>query len=110
MKLTSPLVFALLVLFTSLCSQTVAQDGKSCEAQATVETENPTGSQGYGKASVKLQNGQSPYRVIFYDSLTGRQLQKDLSKSSIENLKKGSYYCIVADSRGCIKKIEFQIQ
>lgn len=110
MKLISPLVFALFVFFSSLCSLVVAQDGKNCEVQATVETENPTTSQDYGKASVKLQNGQSPYRVIFYDGTTGRQLQKDLSKSSIENLKKGSYYCIVADTRGCIKKIEFQIQ
>ena len=110
MRTTSSLLFAWLVFFVLLSSHAVAQDGKGCEVQATVETENTFNNQDHGRATVKLKNGQAPNHVIFYDGLTGRQLQKDLTKSSIENLKKGSYYCIVADKKGCLKKIEFQIQ
>lgn len=109
MRTSSPLVIALTVFFASLGGQLMAQDGRSCEVRATIDIENSS-NQNYGKASVSIQDGQSPYKYIFYDSVTGKQLQKDLSKNSIENLKKGTYYCIVADNKGCIKKIEFQIQ
>jgi hypothetical protein len=88
-----------------------AQDGRDCAVNATVRTENISSRDGIiGKATVQVQDGKAPFTYIFYDNNTGKQLQKDFSKSSIENLKSGSYYCIVADSRGCIKKIQFQIQ
>lgn len=109
MRTTSPLVIVLTIFFAFLGSVVIAQDGRSCEVTATLDIQNSSG-QNYGKASVNVQHGQSPYKYIFYDNNTGKQLQKDLSKNSIDNLKKGAYYCIVADNRGCIKKIQFQIQ
>lgn len=110
MRTTSPLVIVLTVFFACLGSVVIAQDGKSCEVRAAVDIQNSSSDQNDGKASVNVQDGQPPYKYIFYDGHTGKQLQKDLSKNSIKNLQKGPYYCVVADNRGCIKKIQFQIQ
>ena len=106
MRLFYPLLFSM-VFFLCICNQVQGQDGKPCEVGARVDVETVST---LGKATVTVFDGVAPYRYIFHESTTGKQLQKDFSKPTIENLKAGSYFCIVADNRGCIKRIQFQIQ
>ena len=98
------------VIIMGMETVVLAQDGRSCEVKAIVETVNSSTTGANGMATVRITEGQAPYKYIFYDNATGKQLQKDLSRHSINNLTKGEYYCIVADNKGCIKKIQFQIQ
>jgi len=109
MKTINPLVVAMIVFFCGQSSAIIAQDGKSCEVQATIDIDNSSDLQSDKKATIRVLDGQTPFKYLFYDGSTGRLLQKDFSRNSID-LKKGSYYCVVADNRGCIKKIQFQIQ
>jgi hypothetical protein len=87
-----------------------AQPLVKCELKITTEITNTSASLNNGKIIVKPLDGASPYKYVFYEDQTGRQMQKDLSKESAIDLKKGKYHCLVIDNNGCTKQVEFTIQ
>jgi hypothetical protein len=91
-------------------SSTVAQDRNKCELRAEINVESSLPSPQKNKVTVKLEDGIAPIKYIFYEEFSGRLLQKDFSKNSVDDLEKGSYYCLIIDDNGCTKKIQFQIQ
>lgn len=68
------------------------------------------GSPNRDKAVVVLNDGVGPIKYLFFEEPSGKLIQKDFSKNTVENLVKGTYYCIVVDDRGCLKRVQFQIQ
>lgn len=106
---TTNLLLVIVILFLSSHFNLVIAQARNCEVKATIEIESGA-IQSEGKAVVKILDGTAPFKYVFYEEFTGKLLQKDFIKNSVDNLKKGSYYCIVIDNRRCTKKIQFQIQ
>jgi hypothetical protein len=114
MNLFQILCFSLLVVLATFSSeatwsQSVDPQNK-CDLKIELETKDSTPGKADGEVAISSIGGVSPYKYLFYEVNTGRQLQKDLSRSSVDGLKKGTYSCLVIDNNGCNKKVEFTIQ
>ena len=110
MRILNPLLVTGIVLVASQLTVVFGQAVNNCEVRATVEVDESQAIHNDAKAVIKVQEGTAPFKYIFYEELTGKLLQKNFEKGRVDNLKKGTYYCIVIDNKGCSKKIQFQIQ
>ena len=97
----------LLVGSIGLC---YAQEPNTCEVKARAEVESSATATGTGSVAVITEEAAQPVKYVFYEADTGKLVSNDFNKSKVVDLRKGSYYCIVIDNRGCTKKIQFQIQ
>jgi hypothetical protein len=107
-------VLATILLALSLANFAEAQTKvrKKCETKLKVEIQKQDASEGKedGKIILKPMSGTAPYKYIFYEYQTGFPLQEDIKKESVEDLRRGEYRCLVIDSNGCNKQVEFTIQ
>lgn len=105
--------YGFLILFSwslMLTDQNALALRADCELKATVEVERSTNNALESRAIINVNDRRGSYKYLFFDAETGRMLQRDFEKSSIDGLKKGSYYCVVVEVGGCTAKVHFEIQ
>ncbi len=61
------------------------------------------------KLEIKPSGGTRPYNYIFMDK-GNNVLSHDNSKKEFDNLKQGTYRCIVADTKHCSKELYIEIK
>jgi hypothetical protein len=61
-----------------------------------------------GKIEVKVEGGKAPYKYSYFGPDRVKELETNNPK--IQNLKKGKYIVIVADSENCNKHLEIFIK
>ena len=107
-------VLATILLVLSLANFAEAQtkNRKKCETKLKVEIQKQDASEGKddGKITLKPISGTAPYKYFFYEYQTGFPLRDDMKSESVDDLKRGEYRCLVIDSNGCNKQVEFTIQ
>src|SRR5690349_18533250 len=58
---------------------------------------------------LKPAGGSNPYNYIFLNK-DGQPLSSDNSKKEFNNIKSGTYRCIVADRNSCVKELYIEIK
>jgi hypothetical protein len=81
-----------------------------CELKARVELERSIVNSLEQKATIQVDTPRGTFKYVFYDVETGRLLQKDFSRNSVDGLKPGKYCCVVVEDGGCTTKVQFEIQ
>lgn len=97
-------------LFLTSSIQGANPSDVNCELKLEVQITDSPSNLDEKSVLITVLNGSGPYNYFFFDEVTGRLLEKDLSRNSIHDLKTGKYYCLVIDKNSCSKKIQFRIQ
>lgn len=111
MKTTGYLI--VIASFIHLLTNPITLSGRAadnCVIEVETEKKDCTAGKKNGEFIIKPKTGTAPFKYIFYEVKTGRFLQKDFTKQSVQNLKKGTYHCRVIDNSGCNNQVEFTIQ
>ena len=107
MSLFKYLLFSLL-----LCSFGIHASGNispECNSlEATYEIKSEGNNRFEVIVTVKGAVNDKAVQYLFYSS-DGKILSDDLTKSSIQHILKGKYYCIVRDGNNCRMTIEIEI-
>jgi hypothetical protein len=59
--------------------------------------------------TVKATGGQAPYFFVLLDG-ENKLVSREFGKNVFENLKPGSYRCLVSDSQDCSAELEIKVQ
>lgn len=59
--------------------------------------------------SIRPSGGKAPYYIVLLDE-NRKLVSKDFDKSRFENLKPGTYRCLVSDSEDCSAELEIKVQ
>lgn len=100
----------LLVFMLAGFAQAQKKERKKCELKVEIQKTDTSEGRADGKITLKPVTGTAPYKYVFYEYETGVPLHEDIKKQSAEDLRKGRYSCLVIDSNGCNKQVEFTIQ
>ena len=102
------MLFSIILSFL-LLSTDVTQNTDCDDVEITFQTTNVTATN-QGSVSVEVEGSvKGPVYYVFYYT-SGHLVNEDVTKSSINNLKSGKYYCSVVYNSGCTQKIEFEIK
>ncbi len=107
MSLFNYLLISILFLSTAFDFRTFSE-GQDCENLDISHTVTKP-EIGQFKLSISPNGGIAPYRTALSDE-TGELVSEDFSKTEFQLLKKGTYTCIVVDSKKCVRQKEIVLE